>query len=176
MKNIFYRLIVDDSEPVVAGMEGQTSIALRLNHDTYADKVELMVNSYETQHNTVKRHHEWRFDSFRLNSKVLVELIDPTTPTNPTKINGKTPSPSHDEIVDMEEHLRILQARIRELDPFIQGAINKNGRISPEELFCSFCGKEKCEVFKLIKGPSVLICNECVEVCIDILVEESSGS
>ena len=46
-------------------------------------------------------------------------------------------------------------------------------------LFCSFCGKSQHEVSKLIAGPSVYICNECVELCNDIIrqepQEESTG-
>ena len=37
---------------------------------------------------------------------------------------------------------------------------------------CSFCGKDQTDVRKLIAGPSVYICDECIEVCNDILTEE----
>ena len=40
-------------------------------------------------------------------------------------------------------------------------------------LFCSFCGKSQHEVRKLIAGPTVFICDECVELCMDIIKEES---
>ena len=39
------------------------------------------------------------------------------------------------------------------------------------DLFCSFCGKSSDEVRKLIAGPTVFICNECVEMCIDTIAE-----
>ena len=39
-------------------------------------------------------------------------------------------------------------------------------------LYCSFCGKSQHEVRKLIAGPSVYICDECVELCVDIIREE----
>ncbi len=39
------------------------------------------------------------------------------------------------------------------------------------DLYCSFCGKCSDEVRKLIAGPTVFICNECVEMCIDIIDE-----
>ncbi|HHQ47479.1 MAG TPA: AAA family ATPase, partial [Acidobacteria bacterium] len=41
-------------------------------------------------------------------------------------------------------------------------------------LRCSFCGKSQHEVRKLIAGPTVYICNECVEVCLDIIAEDSN--
>src|SRR3990167_1519608 len=40
-------------------------------------------------------------------------------------------------------------------------------------LYCSFCGKSQHEVKKLIAGPSVFVCDECVELCNDIIREES---
>ena len=43
-------------------------------------------------------------------------------------------------------------------------------------LYCSFCGKSQHEVRKLIAGPTVFICDECVELCMDIIREESKGS
>ena len=39
-------------------------------------------------------------------------------------------------------------------------------------LYCSFCGKNQNEVRKLIAGPSVYICNECIDLCNDIIKEE----
>jgi ATP-dependent Clp protease ATP-binding subunit ClpX len=42
-------------------------------------------------------------------------------------------------------------------------------------LYCSFCGKSQHEVRKLIAGPSVFICDECVELCEDIIREETQG-
>ena len=45
-----------------------------------------------------------------------------------------------------------------------------------EKLHCSFCGKSQDEVNKLIAGPSVYICNECVDLCNDIIEEESKVS
>ena len=43
-------------------------------------------------------------------------------------------------------------------------------------LYCSFCGKSQHEVKKLIAGPTVFICNECVELCVDIIREESKSA
>mgnify|MGYP001436537936 FL=1 len=43
-------------------------------------------------------------------------------------------------------------------------------------LYCSFCGKSQHEVRKLIAGPTVFICDECVELCMDIIKEESNDT
>ncbi len=46
----------------------------------------------------------------------------------------------------------------------------KNG--DPEVLRCSFCNKDQSDVRKLIAGPTVFICDECVEVCNDIIADD----
>ena len=43
----------------------------------------------------------------------------------------------------------------------------------PEILRCSFCNKDQNDVRKLIAGPTVFICDECVEVCNDIIADDS---
>ena len=48
----------------------------------------------------------------------------------------------------------------------------KTGNNEEKLLFCSFCGKNQNEVRKLIAGPSVYICNECIDLCNDIIQEE----
>ena len=47
---------------------------------------------------------------------------------------------------------------------------------SKNTLYCSFCGKSQHEVRKLIAGPTVFVCNECVELCMDIISEENTSS
>jgi ATP-dependent Clp protease ATP-binding subunit ClpX len=51
-----------------------------------------------------------------------------------------------------------------------------SGGDSKSTLYCSFCGKSQHEVRKLIAGPTVFICDECVELCRDIIQEEKKSS
>ena len=55
-------------------------------------------------------------------------------------------------------------------------ANTSSGGDSKNTLYCSFCGKSQHEVRKLIAGPTVFICDECVELCMDIIREETKGS
>ncbi|MBX9697056.1 MAG: ATP-dependent Clp protease ATP-binding subunit ClpX, partial [Alphaproteobacteria bacterium] len=48
----------------------------------------------------------------------------------------------------------------------------ENQETTKETLHCSFCGKSQHEVRKLIAGPNVFICDECVDLCIEIIREE----
>ncbi len=50
--------------------------------------------------------------------------------------------------------------------------MNAKSGDSKNTLYCSFCGKSQHEVRKLIAGPTVFICDECVELCMDIIREE----
>ncbi len=50
------------------------------------------------------------------------------------------------------------------------------GSDSKNTLYCSFCGKSQHEVRKLIAGPTVFICDECVELCMDIIREETKNN
>jgi ATP-dependent Clp protease ATP-binding subunit ClpX len=54
--------------------------------------------------------------------------------------------------------------------------ISNGGSDSKNTLYCSFCGKSQHEVRKLIAGPTVFICDECVELCMDIIREENKSS
>ncbi len=53
---------------------------------------------------------------------------------------------------------------------------NGKGEDNGKLLYCSFCGKSQHEVRKLIAGPSVFICDECVDLCNDIIREEIQES
>ncbi|MCX7270905.1 MAG: AAA family ATPase, partial [Burkholderiales bacterium] len=52
----------------------------------------------------------------------------------------------------------------------------KKGTSSEKTLYCSFCGKSQHEVKKLIAGPSVFICDECIDLCNDIIRDELPAS
>src|SRR5215211_6878766 len=56
------------------------------------------------------------------------------------------------------------------------GMSKVGGGDSKNTLYCSFCGKSQHEVRKLIAGPTVFICDECVELCMDIIREENKSS
>ena len=61
--------------------------------------------------------------------------------------------------------------------PRPNGALmTKSNGDAKNTLYCSFCGKSQHEVRKLIAGPNVFICNECVELCADIIKEEDRKS
>lgn len=63
-----------------------------------------------------------------------------------------------------------LHARLDKLETWAWG------KPTVVTLYCSFCGKSQHEVGKLIAGPKVFICDECVELCTDIILEENKAA
>jgi ClpX C4-type zinc finger len=73
--------------------------------------------------------------------------------------------------------LRLCVVRRTRGSPLRKARMSKvTGSDSKNTLFCSFCGKSQHEVRKLIAGPTVFICDECVELCKDIIQEENKSS
>jgi ATP-dependent Clp protease ATP-binding subunit ClpX len=61
----------------------------------------------------------------------------------------------------------------------VERSVSKSGEDSGDSkntLYCSFCGKSQHEVRKLIAGPTVFICDECVELCMDIIRDEAKST
>ena len=52
---------------------------------------------------------------------------------------------------------------------------DKKGSAPTKTLYCSFCNKSQHEVRKLIAGPSVFVCDECIDLCNDIIREEAQA-
>lgn len=74
---------------------------------------------------------------------------------------------------DSEEEPTSLAEWARPWVDTIAGATRDKPRGEPS-ISCSFCGKSQREVRKLIAGPSVFICDECISLCNDIIQEETS--
>src|SRR5437870_6643900 len=70
------------------------------------------------------------------------------------------------------ENWNILSAKIGADQPRSGPSAEPQGQAPQAVLYCSFCGKSQHEVTKLIAGPAVFICDECVDVCIDIIDEQ----
>ena len=72
------------------------------------------------------------------------------------------------------ENCNILSAKIEATEPaprdeHTPSVSAQSDPVSPQTLYCSFCGKSQHEVRKLIAGPTAFICDECVDICTDIV-------
>lgn len=70
------------------------------------------------------------------------------------------------------ENWNILSAKIDAAQPRSGSTVGDQGPTLPAVLYCSFCGKTQHEVNKLVAGPHVFICDECIDLCSDIIDEQ----
>jgi ClpX C4-type zinc finger/Glyoxalase superfamily protein len=70
------------------------------------------------------------------------------------------------------ENWNVLSAKIDAARPGAGSTVGVPDPTLPEILYCSFCGKSQHEVRKLVAGPAVYICDECVDLCTDIVDEQ----
>jgi hypothetical protein len=70
------------------------------------------------------------------------------------------------------ENWNILSAKLDTAQPRSGSTVEHQGPTLPAVLYCSFCGKTQHEVKSLVAGPHVFICDECIDVCVDIIDEQ----
>jgi hypothetical protein len=91
---------------------------------------------------------------------------------------AKAVETSHSESLELiakafgYENWNILSAKIDAVQPRSSAAAGHQDPTQQKILYCSFCGKNQHEVRKLIAGPGVYICDECVDLCTDIVDEQ----
>ncbi len=67
------------------------------------------------------------------------------------------------------DNWNILSAKIEAAEPPVGNVHTISAGTQDDRLFCSFCGKSQHEVRKLIAGPTAFICDECVDICTDVV-------
>src|SRR5208283_4348008 len=89
------------------------------------------------------------------------------------RTGGGTQSAAESELRRRRKKRAVGLARIDRKEKLMSKVGNSD---SKNTLYCSFCGKSQHEVRKLIAGPTVFICDECVELCMDIIREENKSA
>jgi ClpX C4-type zinc finger/Glyoxalase superfamily protein len=93
-------------------------------------------------------------------------------------LKAKTMEITHSESLELiaktfgYENWNILSAKIDAAQPRSGSTVGQQGPTPPAVLYCSFCGKTQHEVKALVAGPHVFICDECIDLCSDIIDEQ----
>jgi hypothetical protein len=93
-------------------------------------------------------------------------------------LKAKTIEITHSESLELiaktfgYENWNILSAKIDVAQPRSGEAVGHQDPTPPAVLYCSFCGKTQHEVKALVAGPHVFICDECIDLCSDIIDEQ----
>jgi hypothetical protein len=178
------RIRTSDGERIV-GTPNCSTLTIRL--DAYAQRasLQLRADAQLVGGNAVIEHWSWEFPE--LPDRTTIELIsDPATglavvydPPD-VSLSPKVPvlpvskGPSLSEIQAVEKELRDIEAQLKAIGganviPQSRRTIHRNA--DTPTLFCSFCGKGQDEVRKLVAGPSVFICDECVHIANEIVAD-----
>jgi hypothetical protein len=154
------KITTADGKSITAGHEGADWITVLYIFYFKVNKSQSFVRAVELQANGEKFEHQWT--PLEQNSPVVkLEIIETET--------VDSPSSTHQEPIEVNEGKVSLFRRLLYAFSIIFG---KTQLRIDEKLICSFCGKDQSEVKKVIAGPAVYICDECVELCNEILSEE----
>jgi hypothetical protein len=129
-------------------------------------KPELSVNGYIEKETPITEHLEWGKQHLKAGDTISIELVETERPDKPVA------SSTFDGSASVEEMNKRIEEDIAKLRLRVELEGKEAVMAPPKGTFCSFCGKEKGEVTKMVAGPAVFICNECISICNDILFEK----
>ncbi|MES9834657.1 MAG: ClpX C4-type zinc finger protein [Candidatus Thiodiazotropha sp. DIVDIV] len=112
----------------------------------------------------------------KVGDEVLIRAIDDCVADQPIDTHEVNYSKDSEDLVDriVQSTAKLWLERLLSGKPIsIAGKKDtEDDSNAPKDYVCSFCGKKNGDVEKLISGPNVLICNECVNLCVEILQEK----
>ena len=124
---------------------------------------EISVNGFIEKQPHVAEYLKWGKQHLKIGDVITMELVHTDSPDQPIERHVRDSSESNAAMTSrIEEHIARLRIEIEQRGK--EAVLPK-----PQEKFCSFCGKAKNEVKKLVAGPNVFICDECIAVSNDIL-------
>jgi hypothetical protein len=127
--------------------------------------VEVSANGASDMVDQITETFSWGNQKLKAGDVVTIKIIDCDNPDQPIEINRHDHSQG---MRDLEEKIVEMTAKIR-----VRMEVEGKEAVLREEvhegMYCSFCGKEKEEVGRMISGPSVYICYECVSICNELL-------
>jgi len=178
------RIRTPDGERIV-GTPNCSTLTIRV--DAYAQRstLQLRADAQLTGGGSVIEH--WSWDFAELPDRTTIELVSepqvgPAVRYDPpdASLSPKVPvlpepeGQSLAEIQAVEKELKDLEAQLRAIGGARVGPSKRrtsSQRSDAPSIYCSFCGKSHEEVRKLVAGPSVFICDECVQIANDIMAE-----
>lgn len=159
---------VNEKKVAIVGRDNSQNYHATVTYWGGRDAVEVSANGASHVKRNISETFTWGKQNIASGDVVTIKVIDCKDPDGPIEVN------KHDHTEDMDE----LEAKIVEMTAKYRIKAELEGKESLIEsessagIFCSFCGKAKDDVKKMISGPSVFICSECVDVCNSIVEGE----
>jgi len=157
----------------IAGLDDSTSLIFKLFAGSDYPHAQLYVAAYRRDGEQIVQRHSWTFPVVTRDTPIVVTLVESGTTSPPDEIDLRRGELARDEEILIRDGIQRTEYMIARLGEKFRGleAAQSNENLR----YCVFCGKRKEEVRFLIAGPSVFICNECIDRCNEIIATEISG-
>lgn len=167
-----FELCVNGKLVAVIGRDGADNFNVGVTYKPNGDRSEISATSYAS--NSLERWSEscsWGQQQLVIGDEVTITFIEAQSADKPLEITKRNNEKDFDEYMErIDEMVAKMKIRMElEGEEVVLGP-----KSSKDKLFCSFCGKSKDEVDRLIKGPgNVGICDECVSICQELVVDKA---
>ena len=158
-------LYVNDKKVALVGREKVENFHTTVTYWGERDFVEVSTGGGRFTKKNIFETFSWGNQNLSTGDTVTIKVIDYETPDNPIEIDEHN---LEEGINDLDNKIVEMAAKYR-VRAELEGTGFLSEEIIPDVTCCSFCGKEKSEVVKMVSGPSINICNECVCICNDII-------
>ena len=172
---ILYEVTVNGEQTTRTGAPDQSSMSLRLTSADVFPAPNLSVSAFKVEGEKLKKHYQWDFPNIEVGDEVTIRVLSEGDPDQPTRVDDSRPLHTPDERAMMKYEIVKLKRLNADREKALERSSSAGGSDDDSQvtLYCSFCGLSQHEVKKLIAGPAVFICNECVDACVEIQKDES---
>jgi hypothetical protein len=146
-------------------------VGVYIGNSQESKEVTLSINGYRESGPHITEHREWPKKEIENGDEVTVILKSEGEISKPEKISTFDNRPNQKKLENMIAEM-IVESRLSGKGP---GPVLPKDALVKSRFFCSFCAKHSSEVKTLIAGPSVYICDECIDVCKELIINNGTN-
>ena len=168
------RIRTPDGERIV-GTPNCSTLTIRLDAQAQRSSLQLRADAQLIGANAVIEHWAWEFAE--LPDDATIELVSepasgPAVRYDPPDTSRSPRAPIVPEVkAQSREEIEAVERELKAIENELRAVAGARRTRAPTGVYCSFCGKDQEEVRKLVAGPAVFICDECIQIANDIIAE-----
>jgi hypothetical protein len=159
----------------IVGTPNCSTLTIRLDAQAQRSSLQLRADAQLIGGNAVIEHWVWEFAELLDNA--TIELM--SEPVSGPGVRYDPPDASHAPRVPIlpeakaraREDIEAVERELKAIENELRAVAGAKRAPAPASLYCSFCGKDQEEVRKLVAGPAVFICDECIQLANDIIAD-----
>ena len=168
------RIRTPDGERIV-GTPNCSKLTVRLDAQAQRSSLQLRADAQLIGGNAVIEHWVWEFTEVPHNA--TIELV--SEPASGPGVRYDPPDASHaprapilpEVRAQSREEIEVVERELKAIENELRAVASAKRAPASASLYCSFCGKDQEEVRKLVAGPAVFICDECIQIANDIIAD-----